>query len=154
MRPGAEKYQARERHLYALRFPGRRVYIGQTVNLHRRAYQHHRAWPEDFEMLPLSTMHGTEAEAEDWEYAWRHVARRAGMTVLARSRDGEPFIVRDTGARMTLERYRIAKRLRWPVTATSTARRIRIAVGWLLAAAALLWALARVLPFAHRLPGV
>ena len=137
MRQGAEKYQARERHLYALRFPGRRVYIGQTVDLRRRAYQHRRAWAEPFEMLSLSTMRGTEAEAEDWEYAWRHVARRAGFTVLAKSRDSQPFVVRDAAARMTPRRYAIAHDLRWPDPKVTSKRRFRLVVAAAVAAALL-----------------
>lgn len=152
---GAEKYHLRPRHLYALVFPGRRVYIGQTVDLKRRAYQHRRSWHEPFEVLPLIEVTGTELQVEDWEFAWRYVAQRAGKIVLARARGGEPFIVRDPRARMTAERYRIARGLRWPTANTATPRRrkrkVAFAIGLAAAAVVLAVILAHTFQIAHLL---
>lgn len=137
--PGAEKYRTRLRHLYALEFAGRRVYIGQTVDPHRRAQQHQHAWSEPFTMTLLDSMRGTEAQAEEYEYAWRYIAHRAGFTVLARAPAGDPFVVRDPATRMTSGRYILARSRHWPRAGRSRTHRWAVTA---LAVAAVLAAMA------------
>jgi len=110
----AQKYHRHERVLYALLFKSGQAYIGQTIDAKRRALEHRRAWREPFQFLQLEKMVGTQLEAEDHEYAWRHRAAKAGYVVVAKARGGEPFVVRDTRNRMTAVRWAIAGRLRWP----------------------------------------
>jgi hypothetical protein len=109
-----EKYERRERTLYALTWPDGRAYIGQTLHPHTREMQHRRHWRAAFKFHPLTTMIGTQAEAEEHEYAWRWVAHRAGWRVVAEPRDGSPFVIRDPSRRMTPHRYALAARIRWP----------------------------------------
>jgi hypothetical protein len=113
----AQKYERRERVLYALVFKKEwkgRVYIGQTIDANRRAKQHGRAWPVPFDFVELGRMTGTQSDGEDFEYAWRLRAGLAGCVVVAQTWAGETFVVSDTGARMTDERWAIAGRLKWP----------------------------------------
>lgn len=110
----AQKYERRSRVLYALLFESGRVYIGQTVEAKRRAKEHGRTWAEPFRFVQLEEMTGTQSEAEDHEFAWRHRASLAGYVVVAKSWAGETFVVSDTRQRMDDERWTIAERLRWP----------------------------------------
>ena len=111
---GGQKYQHRRRILYALLFDSGRAYIGQTIEPRRREKEHRRAWQEPFRFMRLGQMDGTESQAVEHEYAWRWLAHRAGYAVLAKSRGGAPFIVRNPRARMNDERFRIASGHRWP----------------------------------------
>lgn len=110
----AQKYHRHERVLYALLFKSGQAYIGQTIDAKRRAQEHRRAWAASFEFVQLETMTGTQLEAEDHEFAWRFRAHKAGFSVVAKARGGEPFVVRDTRNRMNAERWAITGRLRWP----------------------------------------
>ena len=109
----SQKYHVRERHLYALLFQSGKAYIGQTIDLRRREREHARSWAEPFEMVQLGTMFGTQAQAEDYEYAWRFRAAMSGYTVLGKTWDGSVFVIRPL-KRMTAERRAIARRCRWP----------------------------------------
>lgn len=82
----SEKYHQLPRHIYALVFPNRYVYIGQTKDLKRREAQHRNArklpWgTQNFHMVHLTTVVATTLEAEDHEYAWRYTAFRHGHNV-------------------------------------------------------------------------
>lgn len=108
-----QKYHVREGHLYALMFKSGQVYIGQTVDMGRRQKQHAKAWAAPFEMIQLGTMQGTQAQGEDYEYAWRFRAAAEGYPVLAKTWDGTVFAIHPQ-MRMTSERQAIAKRCQWP----------------------------------------
>ncbi len=117
-----QKYRARERHIYALVFEDNRVYIGQSVDIKRREGQH-KAWSggwntNKFRVVPLDTMTGTYAQAEEYEYAWRYKAMRAGFKVY-----GKPGLIIDARRRMYWNRYMIAwKAKKWPVPLTGLGR--------------------------------
>lgn len=126
----SQKYQRRQRFLYSLAWhgPRPRVYIGQTVDPQRREQQHRQAWSQhDFKFRVLGSMNGTQAQGEDWEYAWRYVAWRAGNEVVAKTIGGVAFTIRNPGRRMTPERYRIAAQCQWP----TARRRTHARRGWL-----------------------
>lgn len=110
----AQKHERRIRVLYALLFDTGRVYIGQTTDSKRRTKEHQRAWATPFRFVPLEEMTGTQSEAEDHEFAWRHRAASAGYVVVAKSWAGETFVISDTRNRMDEARWAIAGRLRWP----------------------------------------
>ncbi|WP_157511025.1 GIY-YIG nuclease family protein [Frateuria sp. Soil773] len=100
--------------LYALLFEAGQVYIGQTTDAKRREKEHRRAWAAPFRFAQLEEMTGTQREAEDHEYAWRHRAASAGYVVVAKSWAGATFVVTDTRNRMDEARWAIVRRLRWP----------------------------------------
>lgn len=110
----SQKYHARERHLYALLFENGHAYIGQTVDLAQREAQHRRpagGWgTAQFHFLPLGSVMGTEAVAKDYEHAWRHRAWKNGWAIY-----GKPGLRVNHKNQMTLKRYLLAWRLRWPV---------------------------------------
>lgn len=105
----SEKYHRRPRHLYALIFDDRHVYVGQTIDLEQRRRQHAKRWPEPFTMLPLAVIEGTCADAVEHEYAWRLLAERRGLTVLA-----DVGVTIRPHLRFTEARGRLADNLRWP----------------------------------------
>lgn len=122
-----ERYKRRSRHLYALAFDGgTHVYIGQTLDLRRREKEHRRFWPCGFRMVALGSIDGTEADAVDYEHAWRWKARQAGYAVLATNRAGDRFVLHDLMRQMTPQRFALVKTLRWPKEL-----RCRHAHGWL-----------------------
>ena len=107
-----QKYHARERHLYALKFKSGAVYIGQTVNMERRRKEHESiagGWPSAFEFQHLSTIQGTQLEAEDHERAWRYVAASHGDQIFGKP----PGIVVDCRRQQTPSSLKLAKTLRW-----------------------------------------
>lgn len=110
----AQKYKPRRRHLYALMFDRRRVYIGQTIDLGRRQKEHRRDWCWPFEMIELGSIVGTQAEAEEYEYAWRYRAGRSGFRVIAKSPRSVDIFEINPRRRMDSQRYRLASTLRWP----------------------------------------
>jgi len=108
-----QKYHARERHLYALKFKSGAVYIGQTVNMERRRKEHESiagGWPSAFEFQHLSTIQGTQLDAEDHERAWRYVAASRGHRIFAKP----PGIVVDCRRQQTPNSLKLAKTLPWP----------------------------------------
>lgn len=105
----SQKYHRRPRHLYALLFADHRCYVGQTIELKRRWAEHRRAWSEPFMPIHLETTEGTQADAEEHEYAWRYVAEQRGFKVL-----GKPGVVVRVRRRMTSARYALASGRRWP----------------------------------------
>ncbi|KAB7628924.1 GIY-YIG nuclease family protein [Stenotrophomonas rhizophila] len=109
----SQKYQNRDRHIYALLFSNGCVYVGQTVNLKDREQQHRRSggWKQSFTFHSLDTVHGTQAQAEDYEFAWRNVANRAGHTIYGLA----PNIVVSATKKMTFERQNIARGKVWPL---------------------------------------
>ena len=111
----AQKHHSRPRHLYALLFANRLCYVGQSVDLKRRNREHKRDWPDDFEMIHLGTMQGSQAQAEEYEYAWRWKAHRAGWRNYGKERQaGRVFVIRNPELRMKPQHYFIAKGLKWP----------------------------------------
>lgn len=109
-----EKYIPRKRYLYALLFDHKRVYIGQSIDLRRRNREHERDWSWPFKMVPLGSMIGTRADAEEYEYAWRYRAGREGFRVLCKAQDGHDIFEIDPRQRMDSHRLRIASTLKWP----------------------------------------
>lgn len=109
----SQKYHARPRHIYALLFEAAGCcYVGQTVDLHQRARQHQRGdWAQDFVLVPLALVQGTEAEAADHEMAWRLAAQRRGWRIYA----GPPGVIVDPRRRATWSQRRLARRCRWPI---------------------------------------
>lgn len=108
-----QKYHTRERHLYALKFKSGAVYIGQTVNMERRRKEHESiagGWPSAFEFQHLSTIQGTQLDAEDHERAWRYVAASRGHRIFAKP----PGIVVDCRRQQTPNSLKLAKTLPWP----------------------------------------
>ncbi|HUB46923.1 MAG TPA: hypothetical protein VMB73_18235 [Acetobacteraceae bacterium] len=110
----SEKYHRRERFLYALVFDDVRrfVYIGQSVDPDRRFAQHcaHGWGKRPFHMVVLGSMWGTQAEAEDWEHAYRQAAAwwRWGVYALPPG-----IVIRRVARQMTPRRTRLAWRLWW-----------------------------------------
>ena len=111
----AQKYRTRRRHLYALLFDRKRVYVGQTVDFGRRHNEHRRDWCYPFQMIELGSIDGTQAEAEEYEYAWRYRAGRSGFRVLCKSPSSNDVFEINPRRRMTPERHQLANSLRWPV---------------------------------------
>ncbi len=109
-----EKYRDRKRYIYALLFDNGCCYIGQSVNpqtRHQGHMSHQGGWGgQSFSMVVLGEMHGTRAEAEDWEYAYRYKAHKAGWDIYGLP----PNIIVSATKRMTFKRYAIAAKLRWP----------------------------------------
>jgi hypothetical protein len=109
----SQKYRARPRHLYALLFADG-CYIGQSVNPQARAAQHRRpagGWcGRRFRLVLLGTVNGSEAEAKDYEHAWRLKAQAHGWQVYALP----PGIVCDPRRQATFKHRRISWTLRWP----------------------------------------
>lgn len=124
-----QMYRRRRRFLYSLLWNGgRRVYIGQTVSPAQREAQHRKAWAQPFVFRVLGSMEGTQEQGEDYEYAWRYTAHRAGCEVIAKAIGGSPFTVRNPRARMNAQRYQIARGCVWPVGA----ERKPVRWGWIL----------------------
>lgn len=123
-----QKYKHRTRHLYALLFSDG-VYIGQTVDLVQREAQHRSPrgdWGgKQFRCQPLGTIVGTEADAVEYEHAWRLEAQRQGYRVFAKP----PGIPCNPSRKATWKRRRIARTLAWPGTRRSGRRRSWL--GWL-----------------------
>ncbi len=109
-----EKYSDRKRYIYALLFDNGCCYIGQSVNPKTRNQGHKNVtggWGgQPFTMVVLGEMHGTRADAEDWEYAYRYKAHKAGWDIYGLP----PNIIVSATKRMTFKRYAIAAKLRWP----------------------------------------
>ena len=139
----SQKYHARQRHHYALLFNNGCAYIGQSVNPAEREKQHRRqagGWcGRQFQCISLGSIEGTEAQASDYEHAWRHVAAKNGWKIYAKP----PGIVVNHHRQMSARRYAIAWKLRWPVRhARNRVRRVAVA---LLLAGATLWGLTQLL---------
>lgn len=109
----SQKYHSRPRHLYALLFSDG-IYIGQTVDLIQREAQHRSrkgGWGgKPFRVQPLGVIEGTEAEAVEYEHAWRLKAWKQGYRVFAKP----PGIPCNPSRRATWHRRRLARRLKWP----------------------------------------
>ena len=110
----AQKYKPRRRYLYALMFDRKRVYIGQTIDIGRRHKEHRRDWNYPFRMIELGSIVCTQADAEEYEYAWRYRAGRTGFSVLCKSPTSSDIFVINPACRMDRQRHRIASTLRWP----------------------------------------
>ena len=118
-----QKYHARERHLYALKFKDGAVYIGQTVDMERRRKEHESiagGWPSAFEFQHLSTIQGTQLDAEDHERAWRYVAASRGHRIFAKP----PGIVVDCRRQQTPNSLKLSKTIRWPTARSPFGQRI------------------------------
>lgn len=111
----SQKYSPRKRYLYALKLDHKRVYIGQTIDIGRRHKEHRRDWSYPFQMIELGSIVGTQADAEEYEYAWRYRAGRSGFRVLCKSPTSADVFEVNPARRMDRQRYRIASTLRWPM---------------------------------------
>lgn len=108
----SQKYHRRPRILYALMFASGYCYIGQTVDLRQREAQHRSprgGWRHDFEVVELATVHATEAEASDFERAWRLAAVSRGWRVYAKP----PGIPCNPRLQARLKHVLLSWRLRW-----------------------------------------
>ena len=110
----SQKYKPRERHLYALMFDSKRVYIGQTIDIGRRHKEHRRDWNYPFQIIELGSIVGTQADAEEYEYAWRYRAGRSGFRVLCKSPTSADVFEINPARRMDRQKHRIASTLKWP----------------------------------------
>ncbi len=112
-----EKYTQKTRSIYALIFKGRVCYIGQSVNCRKRWQQHlssgHWRSLGPFTPVLLGSYTGTRAQLEEWEYAWRIVAHRAGWRVVG-GYNGHPYCV-DPLRRATSHRLALAQQCQWHV---------------------------------------
>ncbi len=110
-----QKYLTRPRHLYGLFFDNGCCYVGQTVDLRQREQQHRSArggWQgRRFSFVPLSSMTGTQADAEAHEYAWRYKAFQQGWRIYAKP---PGVLIRDPRRRTTWEIKHLANGLVWP----------------------------------------
>ena len=114
---GSEKYQRRQRFIYALIFKNRTCYIGQSVDVQRRFKQHQASgdWRSlgTFSVRPLGAYMGTYADLEEWEYAWRLAAQRSGWKVYGGSDASGPYLV-DPRKRSNNRRLALSKKCHWP----------------------------------------
>ncbi|ENB4166117.1 GIY-YIG nuclease family protein [Stenotrophomonas maltophilia] len=110
-----QKYLPRPRHLYGLFFDNGCCYVGQTVDLKQREQQHRSArggWQgRRFSFVPLSSMTGTQADAEAHEYAWRYKAFQHGWRIYSKPpgiliREPKAFWVTNEEAPMQVEPLR------------------------------------------------
>ncbi len=118
-----QKYNARERHLYALKFKNGAVYVGQTVDMARRQKEHESVaggWPCAFEFQHLSTIQGTQLEAEDHERAWRYGAAAHGHQIYGKP----PGIVVDCRRQQTPNSLKLSKTINWPTARSPFGQRI------------------------------
>jgi predicted GIY-YIG superfamily endonuclease len=104
----------RKRYLYALFFPNGCAYIGQTVDPMAREKQHRApsgGWCDaPFEFVVLSSMDGTQAQAEEYEFAYRWKANRRGWALY-----GRPHVpIRRIRRHLTPSRWLLACGLPWP----------------------------------------
>lgn len=104
------------RTLCALLLTIEACYISQSDDAQERLTQHQSrrgGWcGASFEMIELGTVLGTQLEGEDYEYAWRYKASKAGWIVYGKP----PGVVINPTKRMNLKRRFLALKLRWPVT--------------------------------------
>jgi len=118
---GREKYENRQRHVYALTFQGRphACYIGQSVAPHRRLAQHRLSGDWDglgaISLTPLAVYSGTRETVEGWEMVWRVRAHQRGWRVYGGANDDGPYRV-DPMKRAQREHLRAAKLCRWPLS--------------------------------------
>lgn len=110
----SQKYHTRPRTLYALLFDNGCCYIGQSADPSERENQHRRpagGWcGRPFKFIALGVVDGTEAQAMEYEYAWRLKAQAHSWLVYAKP----PGLTCDPRRRSTPERRRIAMSLAWP----------------------------------------
>lgn len=110
-----QKYLSRPRHLYGLFFDNGCCYVGQTVDLKQREQQHRSArggWQgRRFSFVPLSSMTGTQADAEAHEYAWRYKAFQKGWRIYSKP---PGILIRDPSRRTTGYVKSLAAGYAWP----------------------------------------
>jgi len=129
-----QKHLPRTRYLYALFFSNGCCYVGQTVDLKQREQQHRSSrggWhSRPFSFVPLSSMTGTQADAELHEYAWRYKAFQKGWRIYSKP---PGLIIRDPRRRTTGHMKSLATAYTWPATAPTPARSARLGssgIGW------------------------
>lgn len=117
-----QKYLSRPRHLYGLFFDNGCCYVGQTVDLKQREQQHRSArggWQgRRFSFVPLSSMTGTQANAEAHEYAWRYKAFQHGWRIYSKP---PGLIIRNPRRRTTGHMKSLAAGYTWPGAAPTPA---------------------------------
>jgi len=113
-----QKYLPRPRHLYGLFFDNGCCYVGQTVDLKQREQQHRSArggWQgRRFSLVPLSSMTGTQADAELHEYAWRYKAFQKGWLIYSKP---PGLVIRKLRKNTTVQMRWLASGYTWPATA-------------------------------------
>ena len=118
-----QKYLPRARHLYGLFFNNGCCYVGQTVDLKQREQQHRSSrggWQgQPFSFVPLSSMTGTQADAELHEYAWRYKAFQKGWRIYSKP---PGILIRDPRRRSTSDVRRLASTYTWPAFVPGTRR--------------------------------
>lgn len=127
-----QKYLPRPRHLYVLFFSNGCCYVGQTVDLRQREQQHRSSrggWQgQTFSFVPLSSMTGTQADAEVHEYAWRHKAFLKGWRIYAKP---PGILIRDPRRRTTWHMKALAHGFAWPANAPAPERHAATSSGLL-----------------------
>lgn len=119
-----QKYLPRPRHLYGLFFDNGCCYVGQTVDLKQREQQHRSArggWQgRRFSFVPLSSMTGTQADAEAHEYAWRYKAFQHGWRIYSKP---PGILIRDPRRRTTGYVKSLAAGYAWPANTPALGRK-------------------------------
>jgi len=114
---GNEKYHIRKRYIYALIFNNRHCYIGQSVDIARRLKQHQASgdWRGNgpFQQIALGSYNGTYAQLEDWEYAWRICAHKAGWHVYGGNNGSGAYCVNPM-KRANNYRVSLSNQCTWP----------------------------------------
>lgn len=127
-----QKYLPRPRHLYGLFFNNGCCYVGQTVDLKQREQQHRSSrggWQgQPFSFVPLSSMTGTQADAELHEYAWRYKAFQKGWRIYSKP---PGILIRDPRRRMTWHMKSLAHGFAWPANALAPERHAATSSGLL-----------------------
>jgi hypothetical protein len=120
-----QKYLPRARHLYGLFFNNGCCYVGQTVDLRQREQQHRSprgGWQgKPFAFAPLSSMTGTQADAELHEYAWRYKAFQKGWRIYSKP---PGVLIRDPRRRTTWHMKSLAHGFVWPANAPAPGRHV------------------------------
>lgn len=119
-----QKYLPRPRHLYGLFFENGCCYVGQTVDLKQREQQHRSprgGWQgRRFSFVPLSSMTGTQADAEAHEYAWRYKAFQKGWRIYSKP---PGILIQDPRRRMTWHMKSLAHGFTWPASTPAPGRK-------------------------------
>lgn len=120
-----QKYLPRTRHLYGLFFNNGCCYVGQTVDLKQREQQHRGSrggWQgQPFSFVPLSSMTGTQADAELHEYAWRYKAFQKGWRIYSKP---PGILIQDPRRRTTWHMKNLAHGFVWPANAPAAGRHV------------------------------
>jgi len=110
----SERHHARPRTIYALLFEDDGCYVGQSADPCQREAQHRSkrgGWGRPFRFHALETIHGTKADAETLEQAWRVMAHNAGWRIYGKP----PRFVVNPRRRLTPRVNALMTQRRWPL---------------------------------------